>query len=183
MAITTTYRGIEYRSRLEARWAAFFTRLGWTFTYEPFDGDGYIPDFILHGDNPVLVEIKPATIPAEYNAPIAKMVQGVAAHWNHDLLILGVTPLPFIGNLSWEQHPSLGLLGENIGPGWEFGGARWMTCGQCGLIGFFHEDMGFDGRTCGHYDGDALLGSVDQRSILATWADACNDVKWQGRAA
>ena len=29
MAITTTYDGIEYRSRLEARWAAFMKNIGW----------------------------------------------------------------------------------------------------------------------------------------------------------
>ena len=59
-AIPTRYRGIEYRSRLEARWAAFFDGIGWQFTYEPFDGDGYIPDFLIHGDQPLLVEVKPA---------------------------------------------------------------------------------------------------------------------------
>ena len=34
-AIPTTYRGIRMRSRLEARWAAFFDRLGWEWEYEP----------------------------------------------------------------------------------------------------------------------------------------------------
>lgn len=28
----TLYRGVEYRSRLEARWAAFFTEIGWRTT-------------------------------------------------------------------------------------------------------------------------------------------------------
>ena len=59
-AIPTLYQGIEYRSRLEARWAAMFDNIGWKFTYEPFDTNGYIPDFLIHGDRPMLVEIKPA---------------------------------------------------------------------------------------------------------------------------
>lgn len=59
-AIATLYSGIEYRSRLEARWAAFFDEIGWRHTYEPFDGDGYIPDFLIHGTRPLLVEVKPA---------------------------------------------------------------------------------------------------------------------------
>jgi hypothetical protein len=32
-AIPAVYRGIEYRSRLEARWAAFFDETGWKHTY------------------------------------------------------------------------------------------------------------------------------------------------------
>lgn len=44
-AIQTVFNGIEYRSRLEARWASFMTNIGWDHIYEPFDGDGYIPDF------------------------------------------------------------------------------------------------------------------------------------------
>jgi hypothetical protein len=31
--IPTVYRGIEYRSRLEAKWAAFCDRIGWRHTY------------------------------------------------------------------------------------------------------------------------------------------------------
>ena len=58
--IPTVYRGTQFRSRLEAHWAAIFNRLEWQFSYEPFDGDGYIPDFLIHGDYPLLVEVKPA---------------------------------------------------------------------------------------------------------------------------
>lgn len=32
--IPTVYKGIEYRSMLEARWAAFFDRIGWEHTYD-----------------------------------------------------------------------------------------------------------------------------------------------------
>jgi hypothetical protein len=45
------------RSRLEAKWAAFFDLCGWQWTYEPFDLPGWIPDFLI--DNSMLVEIKP----------------------------------------------------------------------------------------------------------------------------
>jgi hypothetical protein len=46
VAFPTVYRGLEYRSRLEARWAAFFDQIRWDFTYEPFDGNGCIPDWL-----------------------------------------------------------------------------------------------------------------------------------------
>jgi hypothetical protein len=58
--IPTVYRGVQYRSRLEAKWAAFFDLLGWPYQYEPFDLGGWIPDFMLtSGPKPVLVEVKP----------------------------------------------------------------------------------------------------------------------------
>lgn len=56
-AIPTTYRGVRFRSRLEARWAAMFDKLGWHWRYEPLDLDGWIPDFIVNDVLPV--EVKP----------------------------------------------------------------------------------------------------------------------------
>jgi len=62
-AIPTTYRGRRYRSRLEARWAAFFDELGWRHEYEPFDLAGWVPDFALwpfqSSQMGALVEVKP----------------------------------------------------------------------------------------------------------------------------
>lgn len=57
----TIYKGTKYRSRLEARWAAFFDLIGWRYQYEPFDLPGWTPDFIIYGsENRVLfVEVKP----------------------------------------------------------------------------------------------------------------------------
>lgn len=50
-ALETTYRGINYRSRTEARWAVFLDELRVAYSYEPegFDlgGDWYLPDFWL----------------------------------------------------------------------------------------------------------------------------------------
>jgi hypothetical protein len=52
-AMPTKYGGIEFRSRLEARWACFFDRIGWKWTYEPLDGNAYIPDFLVHVNHAV----------------------------------------------------------------------------------------------------------------------------------
>ena len=41
----TKYNGVQYRSRLEARWAAFFDLIGWKHEYEPIDLPGWSPDF------------------------------------------------------------------------------------------------------------------------------------------
>lgn len=63
-AISTRYKGYNFRSRLEARWAVFFDHLGIRWDYEPegFElGNGlrYLPDFWLP-DWKVWVEIKPS---------------------------------------------------------------------------------------------------------------------------
>lgn len=51
-AIETTYKGVTFRSRLEARWAVFFDALEieWEYEKEGFaldDGTNYLPDFWL----------------------------------------------------------------------------------------------------------------------------------------
>lgn len=57
-AIPTFYNGVSFRSRLEARWAIIFDKLGikWHYETEGYDiriGDGitirYLPDFVLYG--------------------------------------------------------------------------------------------------------------------------------------
>jgi hypothetical protein len=51
-AIETKYAGTIFRSRLEARWAAFFDVFGWSWVYEPFDLEGWLPDFLLKPVSP-----------------------------------------------------------------------------------------------------------------------------------
>lgn len=51
-AIPTTYKGITFRSRTEARWSIFFDHMGIEWEYEPEglelqNGARYLPDFYL----------------------------------------------------------------------------------------------------------------------------------------
>jgi len=64
----TEYAGVLFRSRLEARWAAFLDLLGWAWEYEPIDLRGWTPDFRVRfpchhsecaGGHTLLVEVKP----------------------------------------------------------------------------------------------------------------------------
>jgi len=64
----TKYKNVLFRSRLEARWAAFFDRVDWDWEYEPFDLLGWTPDFRVrfacshsecNGEHSLLVEVKP----------------------------------------------------------------------------------------------------------------------------
>lgn len=183
-AIATLYRGIEFRSRLEARWAAFFTEIGWAYTYEPFDGDGYIPDFLIHGDKPFLVEVKPAATVDEYREPIAKVERGLRSHWTRDILIVGVTPT---ARLDGELSP--GLLGEawteqlDAPCEWIWDPAAWIICGLCDATAIHHTVQSYAGRPCSHYDGDHYIWPLPEQPLAAAWAIATNNVKWLGRAA
>ena len=64
----TFYKDVLFRSRLEARWAAFFDLAGWEWEYEPIDLEGWSPDFRVsfpcghsecNGSHVLLVEVKP----------------------------------------------------------------------------------------------------------------------------
>lgn len=64
-AIETRYGGCLFRSRIEARWAYFFDRLGVFWEYEPqgynLKSGPYLPDFRLHfGNHKVWWEVKGA---------------------------------------------------------------------------------------------------------------------------
>jgi len=58
---TTGVQGIRFRSRLEARWAAWLSFCGWPFAYEPdLNLRGWIPDFAITAGGGLFVEVKPA---------------------------------------------------------------------------------------------------------------------------
>jgi len=68
--IETVYNGYKFRSRLEARWAVFFDKLGIAYDYEAegydLGGVWYLPDFWLR-DNEVFAEIKPMAELRDYD--------------------------------------------------------------------------------------------------------------------
>jgi hypothetical protein len=74
-AIPTMYKGVQFRSRLEARWAAFFDLAKTPWLYEPIDLEGYIPDFVIKWAGvDLLVEVKPAMVAGELQ-PAADKVE------------------------------------------------------------------------------------------------------------
>ncbi len=185
-AIPTKFDGIEYRSRLEARWASFMRKIGWHYTYEPLDGAGYIPDFIVYGDRPLFIEVKPAITLAEYQQPVHKIdASGLA----HDVLIVGVSPFLAAPGVRYGGEAA-GWLGERSGfhnadPGdesaWDYG--EWIQCEYCRTINVVHAIQSFHGRPCGHYDGDGYLGEPPWEVMRARWDEASNEVKWRGSSA
>lgn len=83
-------KDIIFRSSLEARWAKFFTELGFEWDYEPFDLNGYIPDFIIRlpndFNNEILVEVKGIT---DFRKLINYKDKIEKSGWNGHYLIVG----------------------------------------------------------------------------------------------
>ncbi len=86
VAHPTWFKGVLFRSRLEARWAAFFELAGWKWEYEPFDLRGWTPDFRVEfpcghsecsGSHTLLVEVKPYTELSQFEGhPCLKYAYG-----------------------------------------------------------------------------------------------------------
>jgi hypothetical protein len=159
------YGGVQFRSRLEAKWAAFFDAVGWRWSYEPVDLNGWTPDFVLHLNEPVYVEVKPALTEEELRENIPKIE---AASPGREVLLLGadVGLIHDVGEFScWEKDEcngpvvSLGLLGEPIRNAGgssclAWGAAVPFLCGSCdreqpGSEAFAHAFMNYTCRRCG----------------------------------
>lgn len=117
-AIETAYKGYRFRSRLEARWAVFFDKLGVAWEYEPegFDlgaAGRYLPDFWLPKEE-LWIEIKPLWPTAE---------EKKKAHSLHDwskkpvMFLIGTPPGVFLlvtedcttrsaGTSWWDSRPN-----------------------------------------------------------------------------
>lgn len=110
MSIPTTGRdGVRFRSRLEARWAAFFHLLGWPWQYEPDLGlEGWIPDFMITQGAGLLVEVKPV-----------RTLAGFAEHYPRIEGSKTVAPIWLVGaGLFYSpdrEDPPIGMFGWNRG--------------------------------------------------------------------
>ena len=79
------YEGINFRSKLEARWYFFMKNLGWNIEYEPdIEGIvGWIPDFLILGKGTkVLLEVKPfqtlSDFEGDYAPPLGMVLAGLS---------------------------------------------------------------------------------------------------------
>lgn len=187
-AIPTTYAGINFRSRLEAKWAAFFDLMSWRWSYEPIDFDGWIPDFILHGRKErILVEVKPLYEADErlFNEVSKQAVEGGSSD---DILVLGADlpkhiywPGVGVGWLGeYLQDIHIDVENQRVVGGHEWGVAPVHSGG--GAIGFCHETMSYRNRISGFYDGDSGAGDGGcVPYIRAMWKEAGNIIQWKSK--
>jgi len=189
IGIPTEYKGYRFRSRLEARWAAFFDLLNWKWEYEPRDFNGWIPDFALIGKQVTYVEIKPIT---QFDQAVADKID--ASGCKDECLILGLCPsVGKYGNvlLGWlreiyyfnvDRKRASSVIDDDcnqIESSWAeavFG--QWEDSVN---IGFCHSEGAFFDRMSGCYDGGSYGAVILEPNIIDTlWAKACNQTQWKG---
>lgn len=163
--IPTRYREGNFRSRLEARWAAFFDLVDWSWVYEPLDEEGWIPDFLVTGAAPFLVEVGPCILPSDYHVKAEKPITS-----GRLTLVLGTGPLPIDGDAA----------GLSTQPTTEF--AHWAWCGECFRLCLYRMDD-YTARPCGHGEptDDAHISYVHERFLFDQWNAAGSKVQWRGR--
>jgi hypothetical protein len=142
-AIETVFRGVRYRSRIEARWAVAYTVLGVPFEYERegfnLEGVGlYLPDFWLPEQH-CWIEIKGQKPTGEEQAKCAALAEASGTP-----VLLFPCAIPEIIDEENLHCPSDGCDGAYLftpcGGGDNY--YRWCVCPDCGKVG-----LTFDGRS------------------------------------
>ncbi len=175
-AIQTFYNGTMFRSRLEARWAAMFDILSWSWTYEPTDFSGWIPDFAIHGDTLVYAEVKPVD---RFPRDVATKIDDSGC--DSEALILGMK-CPIVSK--WHAAPCIGWLGDKSCPdgrAWDLAAfGQWDGADK---IGFCHSTMEFSDRISGKYDGGCFGAGpeVAHSLIEKLWRQAGTITRWDAR--
>lgn len=192
----TAYKGITFRSRLEARWAAMFDLLGWAWEYEPECDGAYIPDFLLHGHGEdggkVYVEVKPEAI---YQAERSKIIRKARAALGPfcDILVVvdGLYQDPAIGDACIGYMPPADSVDERVYRAndpytqVDMEGSDEQAClikviGLPGSPYDFRHEWGFwKGRLSGFYGGNAGFMDVPMKDALAMWSRAGNAIQWK----
>ena len=183
-AIPTYYNGQRFRSRLEAKWAAFFDLCEWKWSYEPDELDGYIPDFKLWFRIPVLVEVKPVQwdeSERDEDLLTAARTKIIHSGFKGEAIVLGTRILSASAQGDQLLHHCLGAI-MSIDPETDevtplnplFG----FHCTECGRRSFFDGCISWHCRVRGCHESSRHLGewNAEQDFRLAS-----NEVQWNPR--
>lgn len=156
-AIRTKYNNTWFRSRLEARWAAVFDTLGWRWNYEPFDLNGWIPDFQLD------IPVTKGTMKGSED------YYGTCDNWHCPNPLVEVRP---VDREEYRGTPAAAFEVERIekatnghGPVWLLGShieATWMV------------------PAAGWFDSENISVVLHYGDEDRIWREAGNKVQWQG---
>lgn len=177
-AIPTTYAGVNFRSMLEARWAAMFDALKWDWGYEPFELDGYIPDFTIRWlTNDVLVEVKPARCFDDLTTHEA-LRKINRSGWTGPALLLGAYPDLHGNGVTPNGYTIFGHLTRD--DDWDTD-ASLIKCLHCGQLTLNTWTGNFTCINCGHHDGDHHFHRINSENVKLLWRKAGNSVQWRPR--
>lgn len=165
-AYPTRYKSQIFRSRLEAKWAAFFDLLDWPYAYEPFDLENYIPDFILKFYKPILVEVKPEILLKDLWKHSAKIIK---SGWDKEILIVGADL--FKSKNYNSEYKSIGIIGERLDSNeYIFNDAVLMFCKHCKRPSIIQSDLC---QHCRYKDYIPL-----EKDVFVMWDLAYEKTKW-----
>lgn len=155
----TKYRGITFRSELEARWAVFFDSAHFPWLYENTgfefaDESSYLPDFFLPGLR-AYIELKPASIDARASGKATKLAVESATN-----VFIGM------GLPAWAHDVPRGQFVRFSPLGQIYSGYRIAHCEVSGLVGFTWQGHLQPLRCCDHKQGDQ--GHTTARLFNAT---------------
>lgn len=184
-AIPTPYRGIMFRSRLEAVWAAFLDELAIPWDYEPLtvELDGYIPDFILKLHEPTLLEIKPTRADVE-----PAILKARASGWEGPMLI-GLAGQDASGFGSIVESTEDARRSARRSDDWDesapvpdivWNDLHFSACRTCRAMTPHTVIGSWDCRRCGRWSKN--LGTLDgMAASLDLWQRARNAAQWRPR--
>ncbi len=183
-AIRTFYNGTWFRSRLEARWAAFFDECEWQWVYEPEDYDGYIPDFKLNLRVPIYVEVKPVQwdgSDSDLEIKDDARSKAIASGLKGEVLLLGAHICTVDRDGLKMPHQVIGGM-LDIDPHTDevsdWCPAFGFLCEGCGRRSFANDYQSWHCRVRGCCDGRRHLGSWDAD---ADFRRANSATQWRGR--
>jgi hypothetical protein len=162
-ALPSVFKGVTYRSRMEARWAVFMTEAKIPFFYEPEgyhleDGAFYLPDFYLPNQD-AFMEIKNPLAPEDSKKkPIA-----LSRLTGKPVFVFEIPPtVP-----DWSHYDTEGATVYS--PDYADCHQIWCCCPHCGRC-----EIKFDGRADRIYcscprsaHGDKGYNSDDPRLLRA----------------
>jgi hypothetical protein len=175
--IETVYAGTTFRSRAEARWAAFSDVVGWRWDYEPLDLAGYIPDFVLQLQRPTILEVKgSATTLVELEDHKAKIER---SGWVGEAIIVGASPHgDRYADHECPTQPRIGLLAERDHGAWVWSKCILFRCYQCHGVSVLSEDGSWRCRRAGCQLGNAHVGHLEEGELGELWAEANRKTRW-----
>ena len=173
-AIPTTYKGTEFRSRLEAHWALNLDEWGirWQYELEGYvlpSGARYLPDFYLP-EITTWLEVKgPTGDGLEKTQEFAREVMGDDWNLPNQLVVIGEAP--YEGNAVFRAADQRDI----------------NLIRHCGMTSFFDFSGAWTCRACRAggkvYAGDCWSSSPEPRSGLGGDPMPFRTIQWKGHTA
>lgn len=166
----TTYNGVEFRSRLEATWAAYFDIMKWEWEYEPIDLKGWVPDFYVkfpcmhnecNGHHELYVEVKPFRSIEEFFETSA--YRFLSNCKSYEACYPGYT-FPAIAYFGLNPSISEWHMGHGAG-----GGSENL------------HNWRFVLETNWMHEKDGLIGNWIEKNPMYVWKQAQNLTRWRPR--